>query len=106
MLSTIAHEFAISDGTAGLLVTASQVGYAAGLVLLVPLGDLHGRRRLITRILLVTALALLATAAAASFVFLAAALLVVGVTSVVAQILVPLASTLAPSANGDASWAR
>ena len=95
LLSTIAHEFSISDGTAGLLVTASQVGYAAGLVLLVPLGDLFERRRLITRILLVTALALVATAAAPSFGLLAAALLVVGVTSVVAQILVPLASTLA-----------
>jgi predicted MFS family arabinose efflux permease len=96
LLSTIAHEFAVSDGTAGLLVTASQVGYAAGLVLLVPLGDLHERRRLITRILLITALALAATAAAPTFGLLAAALLVVGVTSVVAQILVPLASTLAP----------
>jgi predicted MFS family arabinose efflux permease len=96
LLSTIAHEFAISDGTAGLLVTASQVGYAAGLVLLVPLGDLHERRRLITRILLVTAVALGATAAAPTFGLLAGALLVVGVTSVVAQILVPLASTLAP----------
>ena len=95
LLSTIAHEFSISDGTAGLLVTASQVGYAAGLVLLVPLGDLFERRRLITRILLITALALAATAAAPSFGLLAAALLVVGVTSVVAQILVPLASTLA-----------
>jgi predicted MFS family arabinose efflux permease len=95
LLSEIAREFAISDGTAGLLVTASQVGYATGLVLLVPLGDLHERRRLITRILLVTALALLATAAAPSFGLLAGALLVVGVTSVVAQILVPLSSTLA-----------
>jgi predicted MFS family arabinose efflux permease len=95
LLSTIARDFSISDGTAGLLVTASQVGYAAGLVLLVPLGDLLERRRLITRILLVTALALTATAAAPSFTLLAAALLVVGVTSVVAQILVPLASTLA-----------
>jgi len=95
LLSTIAHEFSVSDGTAGLLVTASQVGYAAGLVLLVPLGDLLERRRLITGILLVTALALLATAAAPSFSLLAAALLVVGVTSVVAQILVPLASALA-----------
>jgi predicted MFS family arabinose efflux permease len=95
LLSTIAHEFSISDGTAGLLVTASQVGYAAGLVLLVPLGDLFERRRLITRILLITALALAATASAPSFGLLAAALLVVGVTSVVAQILVPLASTLA-----------
>jgi predicted MFS family arabinose efflux permease len=95
LLSTIAHDFSVSDGTAGLLVTASQVGYAAGLVLLVPLGDLLERRRLITGILVITALALLATALAPSFSVLAAALLVVGVTSVVAQILVPLASSLA-----------
>ncbi len=95
LLSTIAQDFSVSDGTAGLLVTASQIGYAAGLVLLVPLGDLLERRGLITRILLVTALALSATAAAPTFSVLAAALLVVGLTSVVAQILIPLASTLA-----------
>ncbi len=96
LLNTIAHDFAVSDGTAGLLVTASQIGYAAGLVLLVPVGDLLERRSLITRILLVTALALLATAAAPSFIFLAGALAVVGLTSVVAQITVPMASHLAP----------
>ena len=95
LLSTIARAFSISDGSAGLLVTASQVGYAAGLVLLVPLGDLLERRRLIVRILLLTSIALAATAAAPDFVMLAAALLVVGLTSVVAQILVPMASTLA-----------
>jgi predicted MFS family arabinose efflux permease len=95
LLSTIAHDFGVTDGTAGLLVTASQVGYAAGLVLLVPLGDLLERRRLIVRILLITVLALAATAAAPTFVMLAAALVIVGVSSVVAQILVPLASTLA-----------
>lgn len=96
LLSTIAGDFHVPDSTAGLLVTASQVGYAAGLVLLVPIGDLLERRRLVTRILLVTALALTATAAAPSFPVLAAALAVVGLTSVVAQILVPLASQLAP----------
>jgi predicted MFS family arabinose efflux permease len=95
LLSTIAHDFAVSDGTAGLIVTASQVGYAAGLVLLVPLGDLVERRSLITRIMLVTVLALAATAASPSFTLLAGALVLVGLTSVVAQILVPLASTLA-----------
>ncbi len=99
LLSTIAHDFHVSDGTAGLLVTASQVGYAVGLVLLVPLGDLLERRRLITGILLVTALALAATAAAPTLSLLAAALLVVGVTSVVAQILVPLSSALAPESE-------
>src|SRR6202000_2616679 len=33
LLDTIGHDFSVSDGTAGLLVTASQVGYAAGLIL-------------------------------------------------------------------------
>jgi predicted MFS family arabinose efflux permease len=95
LLSTIAHDFSVSDGTAGLMVTASQVGYAAGLVLLVPLGDLLERRRLITRIMLVTVLGLAAVVASPSFTLLAAALVVVGLTSVVAQILVPMASMLA-----------
>jgi predicted MFS family arabinose efflux permease len=95
LLSTIARAFSVSDGTAGLIVTASQVGYAAGLVLLVPLGDLLERRQLITRIMLVTTLALAATAASPSFTLLAAALVIVGLTSVVAQILVPMASMLA-----------
>ncbi|HEX4436839.1 MAG TPA: MFS transporter [Solirubrobacteraceae bacterium] len=95
LLSTIGHDFGVSDGTAGLIVTASQVGYAAGLVLLVPLGDLLERRRLITRIMLVTVLALAATAASPSLALLAAALVIVGLTSVVAQIVVPMASTLA-----------
>ncbi len=95
LLSTIARAMSVSDGTAGLLVTASQVGYAAGLVLLVPAGDLLERRTLITRTMLVTVAALAATAAAPDFALLAVALLVVGLTSVVAQILVPLASHLA-----------
>lgn len=95
LLSTIARHFGVSDGTAGLLVTASQVGYATGLVLLVPIGDLLERRKLITRIMAVTVLALAATAASPSLTALAAALAVVGLTSVVAQILVPLASSLA-----------
>jgi predicted MFS family arabinose efflux permease len=96
LLDVIARDLGVSAATAGLLVTASQVGYAAGLVLLVPLGDLLDRRRMVTRMLVVTAAGLALTAAAPSFAVLAAAIAVVGVTSVVAQVLVPLAGTLAP----------
>src|SRR3954470_20485708 len=96
LLDVIARDLGISAGTAGLLVTASQVGYAAGLVLLVPLGDLLDRRRMVSRMLLLCAAGLATTAAAPSFAVLAAAIGVVGVTSVVAQVLVPLAGTLAP----------
>lgn len=81
--------------TTGLIVTLTQLGYAVGLVLLVPLGDLVERRRLVVAILVVTSAALVATALAPSMPFLLAAAMAVGVTSVVAQILVPLAADLA-----------
>jgi predicted MFS family arabinose efflux permease len=95
LLDVIARDLGVSSGAAGLLVTTSQVGYAVGLVLLVPLGDLLDRRRMVTRMLLLTAVGLAIAAAAPSFAVLAAAIAVMGVTSVVAQVLVPLAGTLA-----------
>ncbi len=95
LLSTIAGAFHTSDGTAGLLVTVSQVFYAVGLVLIVPLGDLVDRRRLIARLLTICTLGLILAAAAPSFALLAGAMAVVATTSVVVQILVPFASTLA-----------
>jgi predicted MFS family arabinose efflux permease len=102
LLNTVAHALGVSDGTAGLLVTCAQVGYVAGLAFLVPLGDIMERRRLISTILLGTAVALAVCAAAPSFAVLAAALLAAGALSVVAQIVVPLASTLAgPEERGQ-----
>jgi predicted MFS family arabinose efflux permease len=94
LLHTLARAFGVSDGTAGLLITISQLGYVLGLALLVPLGDLHERRGLITGTMLVTATALALAAAAPAFAVLGAALAVVGVTSVVAQIVVPMSSSL------------
>jgi predicted MFS family arabinose efflux permease len=95
LLGTIASGLGVSSGTTALLVTASQVGYAAGLVLIVPLGDLVNRRRLVSGMLVVTAVGLAGAALAPSLAGLAIALAVVGTTSVVAQILVPFASSLA-----------
>ena len=95
LLHTIATAFGVSEATAGLLVTAGQAGYAVGLALLVPLGDLLERRRLITRLLLLTAVAQTLAAAAPTFAVLASALALAGVTSVVAQIIVPMAASLA-----------
>lgn len=80
-------------------MTVSQVGYAIGLVTLLPLGDLADRRRLVTRMLVAAAVALAGAAAAPGFAFLAVALGLAAVMSVVAQVVVPLASTLAPDAE-------
>ena len=86
----------MSSGTAGLLVTATQFGYVAGLLFIVPLGDLLQRRKLVSRLLLIDAVALAGAAAAPTVGVLAAALArASGVTSVAAQVLVPFASALA-----------
>lgn len=95
LLHSIAVGIGTSTSTAALLVTATQIGYAAGLVLLVPLGDLLDRRRLVPGMLVLTGVGLAAAAVARGLAVLALALGVVGVTSVVAQILVPFASALA-----------
>lgn len=96
LLDLISRSFGVSRDAATLVVTVTQIGYAVGLALLLPLGDLLENRKLTSRTLLVTAAALVLAAFAPNlWVFLIASVLV-GVTSVVAQILVPLAAHLAP----------
>jgi predicted MFS family arabinose efflux permease len=95
VLHTIAEHFGTTSGTAGLVVTFSQIGYASGLAFLVPLGDLLNRRRLIPAALAVTTVALAVSAASPSIGVLVAVALIVGAGSVVAQMLVPMAASLA-----------
>ncbi len=99
LLEMLRERFGVSTVVAGLLVTAAQAGYCLGLLLLLPLGDLLERRRLITVLSLLTAVLLAAAAAAPSIGFLMAAIALIGFTSAVAQILVPFAATLAPDAQ-------
>ncbi|HEY8525518.1 MAG TPA: MFS transporter [Acidimicrobiales bacterium] len=99
LLPELADTFAVRSSTAGLLVTLSQVGYVAGLALVVPLGDLVERRRLLTVTTGLTGVGLALVAAAPGLAALFPAIVVVGVTSVAAQIFVPLAADLAPDAQ-------
>jgi predicted MFS family arabinose efflux permease len=95
LLHRIALQFGVREAAASLVVTVAQLGYAAGLLLLVPVGDLVNRRRLVPGVLACTTLALLAAAFSPSLPLLVLALGGVGLTSVVVQILVPLAAELA-----------
>lgn len=95
LLHTLGQALSVSDSTAGLLVTIAQVGYVIGLVLLVPLGDLLERRRLIVTMLLVVTCAQAIAAAAPSFALFAAALGIASLASVLAQVIVPMSSSIA-----------
>lgn len=90
----IAAGLGTSPDTASLVVTATQVGYTAGLFLLVPLGDRFPHRPLLVTLLALTGLGLLAAGCAPSLGFLLAAGVFVGVTTVAAQVIVPLAAGL------------
>ena len=94
LLHTLARAFHVSNATAGLMFTISQIGFVLGLAFLVPLGDLHERRGLISRTMLVTSAALAVTALAPSVGVFAAAIAVVGFTSVMAQVIVPMSASL------------
>jgi predicted MFS family arabinose efflux permease len=96
LLPDIARSFGAGAARAGVVATATQVGYAIGLLLFVPLGDLVERRRLILALLGAVTVALLGASAAPTLTLLAAASIAIGVTTVVPQILVPLAAGLAP----------
>lgn len=99
LLDDIASSLGTSASLAGLLVTLTQVGYALGILLVVPLGDVLDRRRLIPWVLVASAVALLLAAIAPTFATLLVALALVGLTTVAGQLLIPLAGDLADSAQ-------
>jgi predicted MFS family arabinose efflux permease len=96
LLALIAQDFGVTTRDAGLLIFATQIGYAVGIFFLVPLGDSLDRRRLITTVMLCSAVALAASIAAPGFRVLLATLATVGATTVAGQLLIPLAGDLTP----------
>ncbi|MEV4195297.1 MFS transporter, partial [Streptomyces toxytricini] len=97
----IADGLGVSPDAASLVVTATQIGYTAGMVLLVPLGDRFPHRSLLVVLLAVTGVALLAAGCAPALPPLVAASALIGLTTVAAQVISPLAAGLvAPDRRG------
>lgn len=92
----------LPGGLTAFVPTVTQLGYALGLFLLVPLGDLVERRSLILVQFLVLAIVLIAAAVAPSGAVLVLASLLVGALATVAQQIVPLAAHMAPDAKRGA----
>jgi predicted MFS family arabinose efflux permease len=99
LIGLIAPDLHLGAKLAGLIVTLTQLGYGAGLLLLVPLADRVENRRLVIVTLLVAAAALAAVALAPSAGAFLAASLALGFCSSGAQVVVPFAASLAPEAT-------
>ncbi|MFH9420816.1 MFS transporter [Streptomyces sp. NPDC017529] len=105
LLGAAADSFGVSPDVLGAVPTATQLGYAAGILLLVPAGDSHDRRRLILGLGTASALALAACAVAPTVAWLVVAGFAVGLLSPVPQLVTPLAVALA-AGGGEANRGR
>ncbi|MCQ9423794.1 MFS transporter [Pseudomonas sp. LJDD11] len=103
LLDSMAQSLNVAPGSIGIVVTATQIGYAAGLLLIVPLGDLLDRKALIITQMLFSVAALLAVGMAGQWSVLLGAMVLVGLMAVVVQVLVACAASLAiPVQRGQA----
>jgi predicted MFS family arabinose efflux permease len=99
LLGAMARDMDVSPATVGGVVTLTQVGYALGLIFVVPLGDLIDRRRLIVGQAILSSAALAVVGLAPNAATLFVGMVVVGVLAVSVQILVAFAATLADASE-------
>jgi predicted MFS family arabinose efflux permease len=103
LLGKIAQTFAVPEAEAGTIAMLTQVGYATGLLFIVPLGDMLRRKRLILTDFVLIIFALVLAAFSPNVYFLMGASWLIGTTSVLPQLFIPLAAHLAqPEARGKA----
>ena len=94
LLVEITNGFRLSPASGGLLVTATQIGYALGILFIVPLGDFVRRKRLISIVMFLSVVALVGCALSPSFVILSLSLFSMGIVTISGQIILPLAGDL------------
>ena len=95
LLADMGRSFHASTQQIGFIPTPTQVGYAVGMLLFVPLGDLVERRRLIATMLAATVCTLVAAAVSPNIFCLAVASCAIGITTIVPQLILPFAAYLA-----------
>ncbi|MHA4218277.1 MFS transporter [Bacillus cereus] len=94
LIGVISNEIGLSNSSAGLIVTLTQIGYVVGLLFLVPLGDIVENKKLILILLFLSAFALISMVFVKSATLLLIVSFFIGLGSVAAQVLVPLVSYL------------
>lgn len=94
LLGMIAHDLGETEASTSLVAMITQVGYAIGLLLIIPLGDMFKRKRIILIDFIFILLSLLAFALSRSLAMMIVASFFIGLTSVVPQIFIPIAAQL------------
>ncbi len=97
LLAIMAQSFQASPHAIGFIPMLTQIGYATGILLFVPLGDLTEQRRLIVTMLGATAVTLALAAIAQNLSWLVIAHFGIGMTGIAAQVMVPFATQLTPA---------
>ena len=97
LLAIMAQSFHASPHVIGFIPTLTQIGYATGILLFVPLGDLTDQRRLIVTMLGATTVALALAAIAPNLTWLVVAHFGMGMTGIAAQVIIPFAAQLTPA---------
>lgn len=92
LLNDICRDLKVSEFTANLIPMVTQIGYALGLLFIIPLGDLYSRRRIIVINFSLLSISMLSIALSESVWFVLASSLVTGICSVMPQIFIPIAS--------------
>lgn len=99
LLVLMSEEFKVTESNAGQVTFFTQVGYALGLLFCVPLGDKLERKRQIVVMTLAAVVALVAAAMSVNITMLKITGLMIGFTSVVPQLILPLAANLSDPAG-------
>ena len=94
LLVQIMNGFGLPAANGGLLVTATQIGYAMGILFILPLGDFVRRKRMIALVMVLSVLALVSCAISPSFIILSLSLFSMGIVTISGQIILPLAGDL------------
>ena len=92
LLNKISEDLRVSEFTANLIPMTTQIGYALGLLFIIPLGDLYKRRNIIVINFLLLSVSMLGFAVAQNIYFVLLASLITGICSVMPQIFIPIAA--------------
>ncbi|MCI9889256.1 MFS transporter [Micrococcales bacterium 31B] len=96
LLPQLARDFGVAEASTTWIVSATQIGYAVAMLLLIPLGDKYSTRTLVTGFLVLSALAAVSMGLSWNLATALALALVIGVASITAQFLIPLVAEYAP----------